>query len=89
MTEAQLQTKVMRYLKSKGIYSRKIHDTYTSGLPDVICCINGMFVSFELKSATGTQSKIQIAEESKIIKAGGKYFLVRSLDEVKNILNNL
>lgn len=85
MTEAQLQTKVMKYLKSNGIYARKLHDTYTSGLPDIICCIKGHFVAIELKSTKGKLSKIQMVEAAKIIKAGGKYFVVRSMDELYSL----
>lgn len=83
MKESQLQTKVMRCLHSKGIYARKIHDTYLSGFPDVICVIGGKAVFFELKSDKGKLSKIQEVEREKIQKACGLFFVIRSIDELK------
>lgn len=91
MKESALQTKVMKYLKSQGIYARKLHDSYTSGLPDIMTILpgHGRACFFELKSATGKLSKIQAWEGTQIMRAGGVFFLVRSLDEVKNCLRGV
>lgn len=89
MRESNLQTKVMRYLHSKGLYARKIHDTYLSGFPDVICVIMGKAVFFELKSDKGKLSKIQEVEMEKIEKAGGLFFVIRSMQELKLALEKI
>lgn len=89
MKESHLQTKVMRYLHSQGLYARKIHDTYLSGFPDVICVIKGKAVFFELKSDKGKLSKIQEVEMEKIEKAGGSFFVIRTMDELKLALSKI
>jgi len=58
----------------------------TAGLPDIICCINGMFVAFEVKTEDGVATDLQKATLSRIRNAGGTAHVVRSLDEVKNVL---
>ena len=58
----------------------------TSGLPDIICCMDGMFVAFEVKVPGGKLTKLQEAMLTKITAAKGKAFKVTSVDEVKEIL---
>lgn len=55
------------------------------GSADIIACVSGCFVGFECKTGKGRQSKDQRAWQAKIVEAGGKYFIVRSLDELKTI----
>lgn len=83
MRESLLQTKVMRYLHSRGVYARKIHDTYLSGFPDIICVVVGKAVFFELKSDKGKLSKIQEVEKEKIQRSCGLFFVIRTMDELK------
>ena len=92
MLEKDITSKIMRYLKTLpycfawkefgGMYS-------TSGLPDIICCINGMFVAFEVKTDKGKLSKLQEIMIQRINAANGKAFNVTSVGEVKKILNGL
>ena len=63
--------------------------TSVKGLPDIIVIKDGMFIGFEVKTATGRQRETQKEAQAKIEKAGGKYFIVRSVDEVKDILDSL
>jgi len=63
--------------------------TSVKGLPDIIVIKNGMFIGFEVKTKTGRQRETQKEAQRKIEKAGGKYFIVRSVDEVKKILDEL
>ena len=51
------------------------------GLPDIIVIIKGRFVGLEIKQPKGRQSTEQKTFEQAIKKAGGFYFLIRSLDE--------
>jgi hypothetical protein len=51
------------------------------GSPDIVAVIKGRFVWIEVKTPTGRQSDHQKAFQENLSKAGGIYFLVRSLDE--------
>jgi hypothetical protein len=50
------------------------------GAPDIICCIKGRFIRFEVKTPLGRQSDHQEAYQRKLMDAGGIHFFVRSLD---------
>lgn len=61
----------------------------TAGLPDIICCIKGRFVAFEVKAASGRLTKLQEATMRKIKAAKGEAFKVTSVGDVKVILDAL
>lgn len=61
----------------------------TAGIPDIICCIRGRFIAFEVKTESGKLTKIQEATIRKIKEAKGEAYKVTSVDEVKQILENL
>ncbi len=61
------------------------------GTPDILASYNikgvGVFLCFEVKSASGRQSKEQKAFEDKLTtRTNGFYFLVRSVKEVEDAL---
>lgn len=60
-----------------------------AGAPDIIICVNGKFVGFEVKTETGKQSDLQKEAEAKIKRAGGLYFIVRSVNQAITIINNI
>lgn len=55
MRERELQKKCIEYLKHHDIYYiNKYGDGRSAkGCPDLLCCINGKFVAFELKVGNG------------------------------------
>lgn len=59
------------------------------GSPDIICCVRGDFIGLEVKSLTGKLSEEQIKAKKRIEKAGGKYYVVRSIGDVEKILEDL
>lgn len=61
----------------------------TAGIPDVICCHKGRFIAFEVKTETGKATLLQEITLRKITEAGGTAVLVRSLDEVKTVMEDL
>ncbi len=61
----------------------------TAGLPDIIACIHGRFVAFEVKTPTGKLTKLQEITILKIRDAGGQAFKVTSAIEVAQILKKL
>jgi len=60
-----------------------------AGAPDIIICVAGKFVGFEVKTETGKQSDLQKAAQIKIEKAGGKYFIIRSVRDLIYVFQNL
>ena len=56
------------------------------GTSDIVLVWHGMTYCMEVKTPTGTQSPAQKLFESNILKAGGKYEIVRSACDVQKIL---
>lgn len=89
MSEKSIVTKVLRYLKTvPGCFCWKEHGGMygTAGIPDIIACVNGRFIAFEIKTPSGKTTKLQEATIRKILNAGGVAAVVHSVDEVKVIL---
>lgn len=55
---------------------------YKNGIPDIVGSHKGRWIGFEVKANT-KQSKTQQAFQFGVEKAGGAYFVVRSIDDVK------
>ena len=98
MLERALTDKIMRYLKAQpALFCWKQHGGQfgTTGLPDIICCISGRFVAFEVKRpagdgrAGGKLTKLQEITLAKIQAAGGVAVMVTSLEEVKEIVQKI
>jgi hypothetical protein len=51
--------------------------------PDIICCIDGAFVGLEVKRPKGDLSDPKKELQQNIEKAGGRYYVVRSIDDVQ------
>ena len=81
--EKDLQSKVIKYLKSKKIYYLNLYGDSMSGKgkPDIIACINGKFVAFELKVGNNNMQADQIIHKKRIVKSGGLHFSPYTLDE--------
>ncbi|MBP2026857.1 hypothetical protein J2Z35_000648 [Acetoanaerobium pronyense] len=74
MTEKQLQSKVIKFLKSHpNIWFFKVWGGgfQKSGIPDIICCVNGYFIALELKSDAGKPTALQQMNIRQINAAGG------------------
>jgi hypothetical protein len=52
------------------------------GVPDIILIKDGQFIGLEIKRPKGIQSDAQKIFQHKCEKAGGKYHLITSLDQV-------
>lgn len=55
------------------------------GTEDVDCIFNGVTVKLEIKIGSDRQSEDQKKQEARVKKAGGHYFLVRSIDDYIDI----
>lgn len=51
-----------------------------SGIPDIICCINGKFVGIEIKAENGRPSALQERNIELIRKAGGLGYILYPKD---------
>ena len=90
MLEKDIIAKIMKYLKTVPCcFAWKEHGGMygTAGIPDIITCVDGRFIAFEVKTETGKTTALQDATIRKILAAGGQAYVVRSLDEVRAILN--
>ena len=92
MLEKDITAAITRYLKTVPccFFWKEHGGQYgTAGLPDIICCFRGCFVAFEVKTETGRPSKLQEITIAKIKAAKGEARIVRSVEEVKQILDIL
>ena len=80
------------HLKTEG---GNYFKTGKPGCPDITLCLQcstrsdiivGTFVALEIKSATGRQSALQKQAEKEITKAGGFYYLIRSISDAKEAI---
>ncbi len=91
MNEKQITNSILKYLRSlPECFCWKEHGSaYSSGIPDIICCISGFFVAFEVKTKSGKLTKLQEIGIRRIKDAKGIACKVTSVDEVKCVLDNL
>lgn len=90
MFEKDIVSKIMKYLKTvPRCFCWKEHGGMygTAGIPDIIACVDGRFFAFEVKTETGKPTALQEATIRKILAAGGTAVVVRSVDEVRGIIN--
>lgn len=91
MKEKSIENKIKAYLKTiDGLYFFKEHGGLygTAGVPDIICCYKGLFIAFEVKTKDGKATALQDATIKRIRKAGGIVEVVRSVEEVKRIIES-
>lgn len=71
--EAKVKAKIKAILKEHGVYyAMPIGTGYgNSGVPDFLCCVNGMFVAIEAKAGKGTTTALQDKNLREIKEAGG------------------
>lgn len=89
MNESELITKIKNYLKTiPDCFYWKEHGGYygTAGIPDIIVCYKGRFIAFECKVGNKQPTVLQVLTIRKIIKAGGYALVVRTVEEVKQVI---
>lgn len=103
-TQAEIKADIAEYIELKGGYAvvtnisgipvgkpeNRIYrkNPEMSGLGDVISCIGGIFIQFEVKKTA--KEKLRDSQEDhkyRLEKSGGLYYQVTGLDEVIEILN--
>lgn len=91
--EKNFENKIKKYLDKKGCWFVKFFaNAYTSsGIPDILSCINGRFVGIEVKQESGKPSLLQKVHLKNIGEAGGIGVLVypSGYDDLKDLIDNL
>jgi len=99
-TESMIQKAILEWLKNANVYffragsgafktqQGRYVKTGRPGVPDIVCCRpGGRFCGLEVKTETGRQSEAQKHAEQDIKALGGEYHIVRSVSDVKKVLN--
>ena len=85
-SEQQIQSQVIKYLESTGAYVVKVITSNHSGTPDICACLNGRWVSIEMKKPGAKPEPLQLHHLQMIQKAGGLATWATSLSQVQNFL---
>ena len=82
--ERDIQAQIRDYLRLKGWFVLKIHQSLGSypGVADLYALKNGVSVWIEVKTPTGRLSKVQEQFGEAVTNHGGKYLVARNLDDV-------
>ena len=91
MKESQLIQSIRKYLATlpECFFWKEHGGQYgTAGIPDIIVCYKGRFYGLEAKVGKNQPTLLQAATIEQIRHAGGVAAVVRSVDEVKEIMNN-
>jgi len=102
MRESVLQKGIMEYLGwredalrlywfragsgAMKLESGRYFKTGRPGVPDIVVIMKGRFIGLEVKTPKGRQSEAQEKAQNQIQRAGGEYYIVRSISDVKEIL---
>lgn len=88
--ESRLSRKIMEALRAEGHFCFKVHGgpTMEAGLPDIICCAQGLFIGLETKmpSERKNVSVKQAHVHNKIRSADGVVAVVCSAREALQIV---
>ena len=104
MKERDIQKQILHWLKyQKNVYPIRInpvgiplHNKQGSfrpsgmkGVSDIVCCVEGYFVAFEVKRPRGKLTREQVEFLNVIRSCGGFAYKVTSLDEVILIIKKI
>lgn len=96
--ESEVQKAILQYLQVKNIFHyRNNSGAFQAkngnfvrfgavGSPDIICVIKGQYVGIEVKKPKGIQSEYQKIFQENLEKAGGRYILAFSIDDVMKVV---
>ena len=91
--EKKVKDKVVKVLKDQGVYYffPATYGMGRSGVPDIICCVDGRFLAIECKAGNNKPTALQEREITAITTAGGKAVVINeeNLHEVGQIVQLL
>jgi hypothetical protein len=76
--EKKVKNKVVALLKERGAYYffPASYGMGRSGVPDIVCCIDGNFIGIECKAGKNKATALQLKELAAIREAGGTTFII-------------
>lgn len=76
--EKKVKDKVVAVLKDEGVYYffPATHGFGRSGVPDIVCCVNGKFLAIECKANGNKPTALQIREIERIRACNGHAVVV-------------
>jgi Holliday junction resolvase len=76
--EAKVKASVVKLLKKYEVYYffPATHGFGRSGVPDIICCLEGNFLAIECKAGNNKPTALQEREMQRIRNANGDAFLI-------------
>lgn len=92
MKEQDIVDKIKTYLKDvPNLFFWKEHGGQygTAGIPDIIVCYKGRFIAFECKLPGRKPTVLQAITLKKIMLAGGIACVVTSLEQAKQVIENI
>jgi Holliday junction resolvase len=83
--EKHIENQIKRYLDQLGVWYLKVHGSMyqKSGVPDILCCLDGRFVGIEVKRPGGIVSSLQQFNIDEIHTSGGVAFVAYSVEDVR------
>lgn len=91
--EKKFETKVKQFLKDQGCWCLKTwsNGVQREGVPDLLTCVNGVFVGVELKAENGKPSTLQKLNIEQIRASGGVALVLYpdQFDQFKHMINLL
>lgn len=90
-SEQLVQTKIKKYLESKGAYVVKVVKATKAGVPDLIACYKGKFLAIEVKTnkTLASLTKLQQYNLNLVLQARGVAIVATCVEDIKNILKDL
>ena len=90
--EGKVKAKVVAFLKKEGAYYffPATHGYGRSGVPDIICCSNGLFLAIECKAGKGKTTALQDREIQRIKDAHGVALIVNeeNVEDLNRLIRN-
>ena len=92
MRESNLQSSCIEWLRKHdpNALIANIHGGGWSikGFPDLLICINGRFITCELKVGNNSLEPAQKIWKQRIVKAGGHWYEIRTLENFKEVIEH-
>lgn len=76
--EKKVKDQVVKTLKANGVYYffPATFGMGRSGVPDIICCVEGRFLAIECKAGNNKPTALQDREMNAIVMAGGSAMVI-------------
>ena len=91
--EGAVKTAIKRLLVAEGVYyfMPVSNGMGRHGIPDIICCVNGLFLAIETKAGKGKVTALQEREMEHIRNAGGYAAVVREdgIDALRLLIHTM